>query len=618
LQGPLKIIQEIVLREVYAFSISSPSGIALAPTFISVEASEMDEIVSYEVITQYSGKLLYEYTGNKEEAIFIARSVLKSYKTLNDLKIINGAISVYSLIVTDRMIVKFFDWSLTCRYSEASTFPIKQLLLLDNDFYPPEFRYVSRCANIFSVLKFEYFILGSTILKLFSDFSWQNIEWIDSKCNESDTEFFILERIEEYFQAVMPDNEKLEHAIREWEKMVSRLIISVCNIPEFAKTLCILINFAPDSRYLYANFCNEEVSTEKYFEIYEPNSIKAKSKSMLKELISILNTAINKNSFARYDQYQSTHRRFLQLCESNETFIEHILELEANEPIKSQTIMDLEIGTLFIRMLHRFKDYDKFRLLCTDLESSECNLKQNFELYMTLKDEPNKDRISSILYFPLKKKIIEFLFPIPPKEPDLNVFPIKDYPHIITFFENFLQCTFTNAIYALHNIKNVDLLEAFQNMVDDIYLSSIPSGYSGFTTWNRRIFIKDYYRHLSEKLRISYDQCTSSPLETACIIAILIREFAHNLRRENIRLRREYNERKTPPGPEIRRSSKGKIKERGEAGNDIDIIIFGSHLINMNIHAAEVLLSIGTFETIEKFRIEFMYANSLEGESLNL
>ena len=135
----------------------------------------------------------------------------------------------------------------------------------------------------------------------------------------------------------------------------------------------------------------------------------------------------------------------------------------------------------------------------------------------------------------------------------------------------------------------------YNEILPNIYLGNLFPGTTGYTTTNRRIFIKDYSRKnadASESIR-------------GAIYVVLLHEISHFLRRRSCESREDWSREITPPDEDNPQAI------RGEAGYWLEKKLFDSRLNFINDTAARFLINQSCTE-LEEFRAKFVKINVQE------
>ena len=163
-------------------------------------------------------------------------------------------------------------------------------------------------------------------------------------------------------------------------------------------------------------------------------------------------------------------------------------------------------------------------------------------------------------------------------------------------FKKILECKIIEEELSKFNKASGKLQDIYYNeILPNIYLGNLFPGTTGYTTTNRRIFIKDYSRKngdASESIR-------------GAICVVLLHEISHFLRRRSCSSREDWSREITPPDEDT------PLAKRGEAGFWLEKKLFGSRLNFINDAAARFLMNHSCTE-LEEFKAKFMQINVQE------
>jgi hypothetical protein len=177
IEGPFDTLEAMIEAERFSYIKLAKFKIAIEPDSLTIENYNQTNYLAYEVSTKVTGMKRLNEINDREIAKKIAKQILHVYNVLIKKKLLMGSISSNSFVLTPEMHPKLYDLSLSCLYSENYTLSIAHMALSDNYFSPPELRVPRTLSTKYRFDKYEFFLLGSTILRMFTECSWDIIAW---------------------------------------------------------------------------------------------------------------------------------------------------------------------------------------------------------------------------------------------------------------------------------------------------------------------------------------------------------------------------------------------------------------------------------------------------------
>ena len=553
--------------------------------------------------------------GDEEQKLKSVRQAMNALKIMQDRGLYHGSLSPVNLYLDTDLNLKIGNLlhsGLIGIMSNNFAWNLRGACLIDKTYVAPELRFALLCfqKNIlihpFNPLKADVFSLGACILttipntQIFNEL--QGLEsraYSNEEINKSDICNTIRMRQNNLFTHVQESIVKLQEKIQgeinkcENEKVQFILMGSMDvyyeNRCSYISLLNLLENIQPMGPRLLRIMPSIDSSTEDpEFQIYAET---------LKQFIGSLVSArpihythdedimvffsVIENILYRYEEKLNLAKRKQLFCAvGSPTNIYHGIQCFFHRFFK--LLQDLSKIRMFLQDINQILP-EQLSDYCINIFNKICHL-NDIEKDLVVSGLQVVDLLNPrgwFYFFPRDTRALSYC----------EFYPFNSSP-FLNDFNKFIECEFIKEELRSFLKCDADIQNVYDNeILPNIYLGNLFPSTAGFTSQNRRIFIKDY----SRKSRDTSDSARGA------IFIVLVHEISHFLRRLTCERREDWSRERIT-------LEEGNSSESGESRFKLEKILFGSR-INFINDAAARFLSAHTCMELEQFKAEFMRIN---------